>query len=183
MITGAIAAGLGGLNPNKTYLVCMVTDSANITYSFLELTAASSLTVDGSGNISLSPSRSFANAPSRSLVSVAAAANGFQLSSSQDADVSYSCSISTTATISGPAIGYIVLEICATNSATAANWQEISRLTNGQTITLAITLQSVQLFSGILAGFIPAGFYARMRSVNTSGTPGYSYMSGQETLL
>jgi len=96
--------------------------------------------------------------------------------------VSYSASITVTATIGGASVGYIVLEICPTNSATAGNWTEIARTTNGQTLTLAVALQAVQVSVGILGGIIPAGYYARLRSVNTSGTPTYAFVSGQEVL-
>lgn len=126
--------------------------------------------------------RAFNNAPSHTIQTVAASANGYQLSTTRDSFVSYSASISVTATIGGASIGYIVLEICSTNSATAANWVEIARIANGQTITLAIALQSVQLTVGILSGLVPSGYYARLRSENTSGTPTYAFISGQEVL-
>lgn len=129
------------------------------------------------------PTRSFTNNASRTIQTVAAQANGWQLSSTKDASVSYSCSITTTATIGGASTGYVVLEVCSTNSATAANWQEIARFTNGQTITLAVALQSIQLISGIVYGMVPAGYYARIRSVSSSGSPTFAYVSGQEVLL
>lgn len=127
--------------------------------------------------------RSYNNTPSHSIQTVAASGNGFLVSSTRDYNVSYSTSISTTATIGGASSGYIVLEIAATNSSTASDWKEIGRLTNGQTITLAIALQSVQIIGGSLSGTVPAGYYTRLRSVNVSGTPTYNYISGQEVLL
>jgi hypothetical protein len=126
---------------------------------------------------------SFNNAPARSIVATAAAANGFQVSSTRNASVSYSSTISTTATIGGAASGYLLLEICATNSATAGDWTAISRSTNGQTVTLAIALQSVQVTGGCVHGIVPAGYYARIRSVNVSGTPSYTANEQQEVLL
>lgn len=122
----------------------------------------------------------FNNSASHSIVTTAAAANGFQISATRNASVSYSISISTTANIGGTANGYVILEIAATNSSSAGDWQEISRLTNSQTITLAIALQSVQVIAGTLSGIIPSGYYARLRSVSSSGSPTFSFISGQE---
>lgn len=127
--------------------------------------------------------KAFTNNASRSFVTTAAAANGFQLSSTRDAVASYSVQVSTTATIGGNASGYVALEIAATNSTTAADWKEIGRVTNSQTISLAIILQSVQISGGILMGVIPSGYYVRLRTVNVSGTPTYTYNSGQEVLI
>lgn len=127
-------------------------------------------------------SRVFTNNPSRTIQAVAAAANGWQLSTTRDGSVGYACSISTSATIGGASTGYVVLEICATNSATAASWQEIDRVTNSQTITLAIALQSIQVISASLRGIVPSGFFCRVRSVASSGTPTFAFISGQEVL-
>jgi hypothetical protein len=123
--------------------------------------------------------RQFNNTPSHSIVT-GTGATGFQVSSDSDSFVSYSTKIVTTATISGSQDGYIVLEIAPTNSATAGDWKEIGRVENGQSLSLALTLQSVQTTGGTLTGIVPAGWYAKLRSVNVSGTPTYSYVSGQE---
>lgn len=115
----------------------------------------------------------------RSIVT-ASNQQGYQISATKDALGSYSVSISTTATIGGSSSGTIVLEIAATNSTTPSDWTEISRLTNSQNITLAIALQSVQIIAGNLTGFVPAGYYARLRSINNSGSPSFLYVTGQE---
>lgn len=120
------------------------------------------------------------NTPSRSIVT-GTGATGFQISATRESRVQYSPTMVTTASISGNASDIIVLEICATNSATAANWQEIGRLTNAQALSLAITLQSVQTTSGCLTGNIPLGWFAKLRAI-TSGTISNSFTSGQEVL-
>lgn len=127
--------------------------------------------------------RSFTNNVTLTIQTVAAAGNGSQVSTTRDSAVSYSASVTTTSTIGGPQSGTIVLEVCSTNSSTAASWQEISRITNSQTITLAIALQSVQTNSSCMAGIVPAGFFRRLRSIATSGSPSFAYNSGQEVLL
>jgi len=125
--------------------------------------------------------RSFTNNASRSLTTSTGAA-GFQVSSTRDAAVNYNVTSSTTATIGGASSITVVLEIAPTNSATAGDWVEISRFSNGQTITLAIALQSVQTGAGNLGGIIPAGYYAKLRTI-TSGTASATYNTGQEVLL
>lgn len=157
--------------------------SIPIDLACMNFSGASTQYFKGDGTLGASPlPRSFQNVPSRAIQTVAAAANGWQLSTTRDASVGYACSITTTATIGGASTGYVVLEICETNSATAANWQEIDRLTNSQTITLAIALQSVQVISASVRGIVPAGYYARARSVASSGTPTFALLSGQEVL-
>ncbi len=126
---------------------------------------------------------SFNNSPSLTIQTVAAAANGTQISSTRNANVWYSVTLVSTATIAGSASGYVVLEICPTNSSTAGAWIEIGRVPNGQAVSLAVTLQSVSTGGGQLGGIVPAGYYRRLRSVNVSGTPTYTYNSGQEVQL
>lgn len=128
--------------------------------------------------------KSFNNAPGRSLVSVAAAANGFQVSSTRDVNVSYSVKISCAVQIGvvTNVEGYVVLEIAATNSATAGDWTEIARMSNGQNIGLALAFSNTVALGGCVAGIVPLGYYTRLRSVNVAGTPTYLYLSGQEVL-
>lgn len=149
--------------------------SGNATYS-------SSTGVINIPNYTYTPSSwSFNNTPGRSLVT-GTGATGFQVSSTRNADVSYSVTIVSTASISGSAVGYIALEICATNSATASDWVEVSRVPNGQAVSLAVVLQSISTGGGVLTASIPAGYYVKLRSVNTTGTQTFTYNSGQETL-
>lgn len=139
------------------------------------------VTTDAYGRVTAGTARSFNNAPSHSIVTTAAAANGFQVSAAQDALVNYSVNLSSTSTIGGASSAYAVLEICSTNSSTAANWTEIARVSNGQTITLAVALQSIQTTTAAVSGEVPAGYYARIRSVLT-GTSSAAFQSGQEVL-
>lgn len=129
--------------------------------------------------------RSFTNNASHSIVTTAASANGFQLSATRDVLVNYSVTVSTTVQIGvGTNVsGYVLLEIAATNSSTAGDWQEIARTGNGQNIGLALALSSAQTTPAQIGGVIPAGYYGRLRSVNANGTPTYAYNSGQEVLL
>lgn len=163
-----------------------VTTSGNITANLsntgISAGTYSSVTVDAKGRATAGFVRSFNNAPARGLVSVAGAANGFQVSSTRDALVSYSVSIATTVSLAGNASGYVVLEIASTNSSTAGDWKEISRVTSGQSGTLLVGLVISQTGGGPLSGMVPAGWYARQRTVNVAGTPVYTVTGQQEVL-
>lgn len=126
--------------------------------------------------------RSFTNNASRSLTTSTGAA-GFQVSATRDALVNYSVTINTSVSLSGNATGYVALEIAPTNSATAGDWVEVGRTPSGQSGTLVIGLVLNQVGGGQIGTTIPAGYYAKLRTVNTSGTPTYTYNSGQEVLL
>lgn len=148
----------------------------------LALTFGSGLNVNSGVITAVSPTRVFANT-SRSI-QTGTGAVGFQIDASRDAMVNYAVNISTTATIGSATAGYITLEIAPTNSATAGDWVEIgARCRNDQTITLAIALQSVQNIGCSFGGIIPAGYYAKIRSVTVSGSPTFSFVSSQEVKL
>lgn len=125
------------------------------------------------------------NNPSRTIQTVAAAANGWQVSSTKTAFVSYSVTITVNASglLAGAGSGYVVLETATTNSASAGAWAEIARASNGQQITSLLTLASVQPVGSTLAAYIAPGNYLRLRSVNTQGTPSYAINSCQEVVI
>lgn len=117
---------------------------------------------------------------SRSFVTTAAAANGFQLSATNTSVATYSININTASTIAGASDGYIVAEVAPTNSTTAADWKEVGRIRNGQTLGLAIALSVTQDISGELVVIVPAGYYVRLRSVTVAGSPTFTYLNGSE---
>lgn len=126
--------------------------------------------------------RSFNNAPGRTLTT-GTGATGFRPSTVRDCHVSYSVQIDTSVSLSGNSTGYAVLEICPTNSATAGDWIEIARIASGQSGTLVIGLVLNQVGGGCLSGIIPIGYYAKIRTVNTAGTPTYTVRGQQEVLI
>lgn len=143
-------------------------------------------TVAATGNyydLSTKPvAKSFNNAPTPTIQTTAAAANGNLLSSFRDAEVSYSVSIDTSVSLSGNASGHVVLEIAPTNSTTASDWKEISRVSSGQSGTLVIGLTLNQTGGGSISGIVPAGYYRRLRKVNVAGTPTINLTGCQEVL-
>jgi len=120
-------------------------------------------------------------APSQSSASRTIGTSGWQLSTTRNATVSYSVSIATALSLTGGSAGYVSLEI-ASDSGYTTNLQEVARVTNAQTGTLTIGLALNQTISATLSGFVPAGYYARLKSTNITGTPTYTYVVGQETL-
>lgn len=108
--------------------------------------------------------------------------SAFQVSATRGAWVSYSVQLTVTASIAGGQNGDAILEI-ASNAGFTNNVQTLAIAGLGQVYTLAITLQGVQPQTGVLAGYVPPGYYARLRTVNNTGTPAFSYRVGQETLL
>lgn len=127
-------------------------------------------------------SRSYNNTASHSIVT-GTGATGFQISSTRESEVRYNLTIVTTATLVTGAVGVIVLEMAPTNSVTPSDWVEIGRLTNGQVFSLAVAIGCTQTISGQLSAAVPVGYYVKLRSINTTGTPIYTYNSGQEVLL
>lgn len=106
----------------------------------------------------------------------------FQINASRPAYVFYSVRITTTVSIGSNQDGDVILEI-ASDSGFTSNVQTLSIGENGQTVTLALALNSIQAQTIVLSGFVPVGYYARLRTVSNTGTPTYLYRSGQEILM
>lgn len=106
----------------------------------------------------------------------------FQVSSSRASMVFYSVRIATTVSIGSNQDGDVILEV-ASDSGFTSNVQTISIAENGQTITLAIALNSVQTQTIVVSGYVPIGYYVRLRTVNNTGTPTYTFRAGQEVLM
>lgn len=108
--------------------------------------------------------------------------SAFQISSTRNSIVYYSVQITVTASIASGQDGELVLEI-ASNSGFTTNVQTIMVAPCSQTYTLAIALQGVQKCPLSVSGFVPAGYYTRLRTVNNVGTPVFTYRAGQEILM
>lgn len=133
--------------------------------------------IRGDGSIATLPVQTYnQSAQTRTLNTI------YQVSATRPALVNYSVRIVTTASIGGNQDGDVILEI-ASNAGFTTNVQTVSITQNAQAITLAVVLNSVQTQTGLLSGFVPAGYYVRLRTVNNTGTPTFTYRAGQEVLL
>ncbi len=126
--------------------------------------------------------QTIANGTSKTLVTSTTGQGGVVLDASKNVMVNYSVSTSTTSTIGGSSSVTLFLEVAATNSATAGDWTTIASTSNGQTITLAVALQSVQTSVLNFGAVVEAGKYMRIR-YTTTGTASATYSNGQETKL
>lgn len=164
--------GLSGGTITSTGTISMPNTGTAGTYS--------GVTTDAQGRVTAGTNRSWNNTPGRSIVT-GTGATGFQPSSTKDTIIKYGVKVTSTASIASGQEGYVTLEIAPTNSATAGDWVNMGlSCGNGQTYSLAIALQGVQPTYCELSATVPAGWYAKLRSVNVTGTPSYSYLGGQE---
>lgn len=105
----------------------------------------------------------------------------FHIAWSSDAYANYSIDIACTLTITGGEEGTVYLEY-ADNEAFTTNVTEVSRTVNGNTGTLGIGLDITQNSTAQLSGMIPYGKYVKIRTQNNTGTPTFTYRSGQEAI-
>lgn len=124
----------------------------------------------------------FNNSATKTLVTSSSGQGGVVLDASRDTIVNYSVNSSITTNIGGTSTVTVYLEIAATNSATPSDWTTISQASNGNTISLAIALQSVQPQILNVGAVVPAGSYVRIR-YTLAGTSSATYGGGQEVKL
>lgn len=127
------------------------------------------------------------HSPAGVLVMVQAAVaralnTAFQVDPDSTAFVTYSVQCTVTATISGGQNGDVILEI-ASDQAFTQNVQALSMAGLGQTYTLAVALQGVQPQTAIVSGWVPPGYWVRIRTSNNIGVPVYTYRGGQEVIF
>lgn len=105
----------------------------------------------------------------------------FQSSGNRDTHATYCVEIAANLSLSGGETGTVILEQADDSSGT--NPQEVARAVNGNTGTLTIGLNITQTVTALVSGMILAAKYARIRTVNTAGTPTMTFRSSQEALL
>lgn len=101
----------------------------------------------------------------------------FQPHATLPSTVRYTVTIASTLSLSGGQDGSVFLETSADGS---TGWTEIARVRNGNTGTLSLGLNTVQTHTYELSGAVEAGYYVRLRTVNNTGTPTFTYVTGQE---
>jgi hypothetical protein len=115
------------------------------------------------------------SSPTRTLNTI------FQISATRDALVNYSVDVGTALSLLAGQAGTVYLEISSTSG--FGTVQEVARFLNSQTGTLTVGLALAQNITGTLSGYVPAGFYCRLRTENNTGTPSFTFRSSQEVLL
>lgn len=108
--------------------------------------------------------------------------SAFQISSTRPVFAFYSVQCTITASIAGGQNCDVIFEI-ASDSGFTTNVQTVSICGDGQTYTLAVALQGVQPTTKMCGGFVPIAYYARLRTVQNTGAPSFSYRAGQEILF
>jgi len=106
----------------------------------------------------------------------------FLINASRGCFASYSVDVSTSLSLTGGASGTIFFEI-SLSSTFASGIQQLASFTNANTGTLTIGLALNQTVTANFTRYVPAGYYVRLRTVNNTGTPTFTYQLGQETLL
>lgn len=116
-------------------------------------------------------SRSFAN-PSRTLNSA------FQISTSRDAEVSYSVDIACASTVLAGQKGKVTLQY-ADDSGFTTNVVSVCESETGTSALLGLATNNAIPLPGI----IPAGKYVRIATANVVGTPTFTFRRSQEVLI
>jgi len=131
----------------------------------------SGVTTDAQGRVTAGTTRSWTS-PARSLNTA------FQITPSRDVFVSYAVDISCSAALLAGQAGTVVLEY-ADNVGMSTNVVTVQQATGsaGGVLNLATTSTAT------LSGFIPTGKYVRLRTVNVTGSPTFTYRTAHEVLL
>lgn len=150
---------------------------------YLKVASFTNLTTTGTGVATFDSVTGVLNIPtpgviSKSFIQVTRAVNStaFIPSTTKDASVFYSINIACTATIGSTSSGKVALQYSVNGGST---WVDVSEVSNSNTVSLAVVLNSVSSQTCVLAGQVPAG--ASVRMVSTSaGTTTITYVRGQE---
>ncbi|AVO22989.1 putative cell-wall-anchored protein [Erwinia phage vB_EamM-Bue1] len=129
-----------------------------------------SVNTDAQGRVTGGRQRVF-NYPTRALNTA------FQVSATQDANVNYTVDVSATSLLLGGTTGRVILEY-ADNAAMTTNLVTVNEAVNGTSGVLNV----VNIGSGNVNGWIPAGKYVRIRTANTSGTAVFTFVRAEEVL-
>lgn len=129
------------------------------------------VTTDAQGRVVAGTNRSFTN-PTRSLNTA------FQISTSQDALVSYAVDISASALLLAGTAGRVILEY-ANEAAFTSGVTTVQQSMNSAGGVLNVATAT----TATLTGCVPSGKYVRLRTVNISGTPTFTMQTSQEVLL
>lgn len=101
----------------------------------------------------------------------------YQISASAQTKISISASISCNLTLSGGQAGNVQLQISPNGS---TGWITMAQLTASNTGLVVVGVSTTQISGGQLVADVPAGYYWRAVTTNTTGTPTYTFNGGHE---
>lgn len=106
--------------------------------------------------------------------------SNYTISSTRDASVSYSISLSVTnPLLAGASTASVFLEYSTDSGVT---WITVSQAVNSSSVALAVTIALTQPSTFNLSGFVPANSLVRLRST-IAGTATVTYTRGQEVYI
>ena len=118
------------------------------------------------------------------VISIASGARNFntayQVSTTRPSEIKVSSQISASLSLSGGQGGEVYLEYSANGS---TGWTLGGMISGSNTGALTIGLSTVQVTGGMLSVWLPAGYYWRLRTNNTTGTPTYTFTGGTQTIF
>lgn len=104
----------------------------------------------------------------------------YQISGGHNAFFTYAIDIACQITLSGGQVGTVYVET-ADDDTFSTNIEEVCRTVNGNSGTVVVGISMTQNCTAQLSGMISAGKYVRIRTQNNTGSPTFTWRSGQET--
>lgn len=178
-ITNGTVTSIGIFSTDLSISGSPITSSGSITAD-LNTTGVSSgtyfgtFTVDTKGRITASTTMGAASAISSGGRNFNQA---YQISSTRYTTISVSPQVSCSLSLTGGQAGEAILEISANGS---SGWIYCGQVSASNTGTLTIGLNTVQISGGELRQNLPPGYYWRLRTNNTTGTPTFTFNGGNE---
>lgn len=159
--------------------------TGNVTVAYGDLTGQPSFSaVATSGaysDLSGKPTIPTVNAPS--FANPGRSTNtAFQVSATRDAQVAYSVDVTCTMSLTSGQKGTAYLRY-ADDSGHTANVKTVAQGSNSNSGSLTIGLNLTQVGTVNLHGMVPAGKYAKIVTVQDTGTPSFAVQNAQEVLV
>lgn len=104
----------------------------------------------------------------------------YQVSATRPVEIKVSAQISASLSLTGGQGGEVYLEYSANGS---TGWTHAGMISGSNTGALTVGLSTVQVTGGMLSVWLPAGYYWRLRTNNTTGTPTYTFTGGTQTVF
>lgn len=103
----------------------------------------------------------------------------YQISYTRPAKISVSTTVTCALSLAGGQAGNIQLQISANGT---SGWITVGQITGSNTGTLTIGLNTSQASGGQMDVDLPVGYYWRIITNNTTGTPAYTFDGGYEII-